>query len=349
MEINKLVALFNKNLKEILNSSEHNTLLKYIGKFYNYSFINSTLIHAQKPHAVKVADQNTWKKLGREVKNEESCEIWVLTPKISNMYVVKETGKYLKRNEMTKEEQKIALSKGLLERKKIRKGYVSIPVYDISQTEGKELKSFTTKITGTPSEIEQISKAVHLASGVVVTKQREIQNIAYFVPETNTVVLKESEGTEVLNALLRESSISLLKRIQEDGSVYNGVYGGWKSDQTKILITSEEEKKVVSQCCAYSIANHIGNETNGIDIDCLNNWILKNKHTEAGIKRIEIILNAIGTIVTKLITALEKELGLDSLYIDESQQDVLKEVLADQLLCVIEANAARVIVNGGSL
>lgn len=74
------------------------------------------LIISQFPEATKVAGYKTWKSLGREVKPGEKA-IWIKAP--------------------------VKIKKGLTESTLFR----FVPVFDISQTQGRELPEITTKLT----------------------------------------------------------------------------------------------------------------------------------------------------------------------------------------------------------
>jgi len=306
MEVNSLLSSFNIKLRELLDNNSCISILDYIGRFYNHSFLNSTLIYAQKPEATKVADVNTWEKIGRKVKSEADECIWVLLPKMSNMYIIKETGNYLKRNEMTKDEQKVALDKGLLEKKRVSKGYIKVPVYDISQTEGRDIQTLGANVN-----ISRVIKALQSISGGLDNTDNDITSI------------------------IHDCITILLDKDHEEGHV-----------GTKPTLLNGEKEQVVAGC-SYIMGNCILNGVSTVDTDCIYYWIQDNKHTEDGIKSIETVFTTIVMIVNQLIRAIEKELGLDTLCIDEDWTNIVKVELADQLLCVIEANAARVIVNGG--
>lgn len=97
------------------NSEALTAYLGTMSRFHNYSFGNVMAIAMQKPDAVRVAGFHTWKDLGRNVKKGEKA-IRILAPLIRS-----------RKDESTGEESAHVY------------GFRSVCVFDISQTEGKEL------------------------------------------------------------------------------------------------------------------------------------------------------------------------------------------------------------------
>jgi len=105
-------ALLSNLISRAKKEADSFELLKFISfarSFRKYSFYNTALIYLQCPHASLVAGKGQWKrKYGRAVKNEESG-IYILVPYSRGRY------------------------------------FAVIPIYDISQTEGKELPDYLEK------------------------------------------------------------------------------------------------------------------------------------------------------------------------------------------------------------
>lgn len=107
-------------LEQLLQSGDWQDYLKAQSKFHNYSFNNTLLILFQQPTATRVAGFHTWKQLGRSVRKGEKA-IWILAPMT---YRIKPA------DSETSEE-----GNGI----EILQGFKSVPVFDLSQTEGKPL------------------------------------------------------------------------------------------------------------------------------------------------------------------------------------------------------------------
>lgn len=102
------------------NSAALTSYLGTMGRFHNYSFGNVMAIAMQRPDAVRVAGFHAWKDLGRNVKKGEKA-IRILAPL---------AGK-----------DKDEAAGGELKSRVY--GFRGVCVFDISQTEGKELPTFT--------------------------------------------------------------------------------------------------------------------------------------------------------------------------------------------------------------
>ena len=113
-----------------LESGHSEVLTAYLGamaKFHTYSFGNIMLIARQKPDATNVAGLRTWNSLGRFVKRGEKG-IFILAPMIGK-----------KRNE--EDATADADSKSNDEARLY--GFRAVYVFDITQTEGKDLPALT--------------------------------------------------------------------------------------------------------------------------------------------------------------------------------------------------------------
>ena len=116
-----------KNFQQLLdqlsqtidNLASDEAWIKYLKMqqlFYNYSFHNTLLILNQCPEATRVAGYHTWKNLGRKIKQGEK-PIWIKAP-------MKFKDKY--------DNERVL--------------FRFVPVFDISQTEGKELFEIVKKL-----------------------------------------------------------------------------------------------------------------------------------------------------------------------------------------------------------
>ncbi len=116
-------------LVEALESGQSEVLTQYLsamGRFHNYSFGNIMLIARQKPDATNVAGLRTWNSLGRFVKRGEKG-IMILAPMIGH----KKADSVAEAAEDAKQSQEQLY------------GFRAVYVFDISQTEGKDLPTLT--------------------------------------------------------------------------------------------------------------------------------------------------------------------------------------------------------------
>jgi hypothetical protein len=130
-EVNKRTKEAVDFLVAALESGHSEVLTAYLGamaKFHNYSFGNVMLIARQKPDATNVAGLRTWNSLGRFVKKGEKG-IFILAPMIGK-----------KRNQ---EEETTAVEDKKSNGDARLYGFRAVYVFDVTQTEGKDLPTLT--------------------------------------------------------------------------------------------------------------------------------------------------------------------------------------------------------------
>src|SRR5438067_2955578 len=123
-------------LVQSLESGHSEVLTQYLGtmaRFHSYSFGNVMLIARQKPEATSVAGIRTWNSLGRFVKRGEKG-ILILAPMVG-----------YRRSPHNEIATDIDTDNVADERKTAQQliGFRAVYVFDISQTEGKELPTLT--------------------------------------------------------------------------------------------------------------------------------------------------------------------------------------------------------------
>lgn len=155
-----------KKLKEEVDGiqqSEHfRAFLVTMSKFHDYSIGNLILIASQRPEATRVAGFNTWKDLGRWVKKGEKG-IAILAPCLPP--------KSIKPTEPVDEKDDRYIEEGEKKREIIRPLYFKVVyVFDVSQTEGKELPEFEVPVLSGEANEELFEKVLRLAKteGLVV-------------------------------------------------------------------------------------------------------------------------------------------------------------------------------------
>jgi hypothetical protein len=123
-------------LVQSLESGHSEVLTAYLGamaKFHSYSFGNIMLIARQKPDATNLAGFRTWNSLGRFVKRGEKG-ILILAPMVG-------FGRARQNESATEIETDNAADERKPEQQLI--GFRAVYVFDITQTEGKELPTLT--------------------------------------------------------------------------------------------------------------------------------------------------------------------------------------------------------------
>lgn len=137
-----------KQLDQELQKGKSDLLVKFLStmsNFHSYSFNNQLLIVTQAPEATRVAGFNSWKKFGRFVKKGEKG-IRILAPMIGKVQDVDESIELAAEGEKQKQVY----------------GFRVVPVFDVSQTDGKPLPDIG-KIEGKPgSHLPKLRELIRL-------------------------------------------------------------------------------------------------------------------------------------------------------------------------------------------
>ena len=122
-----LLAQLEEGILRLTSSEAWRDYLLFQSRFHRYSFGNVLLIAAQNGQATRVAGFHAWRRLERVVRRGEKA-IWILAPMVA------------KRTEAGREEERVI------------RGFKYVPVFDIGQTEGRDLPSVCSKLCGEDPE-----------------------------------------------------------------------------------------------------------------------------------------------------------------------------------------------------
>ena len=140
--LKELTEILEQGVSEIFTSGRYAEYLSAMSKFHTYSFGNVMLILMQNPAASHVAGFHTWKKeFGRNVKAHESG-LKILAPCPYR--------RFIEQDKLDKDGKPVldAAGKPLRERTLVQlMRFRIVTVFDISQTEGKELPSIGVSLS----------------------------------------------------------------------------------------------------------------------------------------------------------------------------------------------------------
>ncbi|ETT56837.1 hypothetical protein BSK66_32330 [Paenibacillus odorifer] len=166
--IEEITSLLQEGVSMVYSSDAWRELLLFQSKFYNYSFKNMMLIYFQKPNASQIGNMKFWNSLGRRVKiGETSLRIWAPIEKKV-------------RNDETEEEETK------------RTGWFLAPVYDVSQTHGKELPSLIQELSMDTGTLRGFYQTLKAACPFPV-EERKLDNgvKGYFDYSTESIAVKK--------------------------------------------------------------------------------------------------------------------------------------------------------------
>lgn len=213
--IEQLTEQMNENVSKFkTDPKEQIELSKYLSRFYNYSTRNILLIRGQYEGAIGVASYKQHQKDGYQVQKGEKA-IRILAPKMAKKFQ-DEQGKWKFMNQATKEEKQ-KISNGTIKTKQKLSGYISVPVFDITQTDCPEEdypemypnKPENYDFQGTEKDFEDLNKAIKKYAkdrniGVEIESTRNASK-GFYSPAMNHIVIDNKLGeTETTKVLLHE-------------------------------------------------------------------------------------------------------------------------------------------------
>jgi antirestriction protein ArdC len=205
--------------------------LKAIGRFHRYSWHNVMLIASQKPSASYVAGFRTWNQLGRFVKKGEKG-ILILAPIVR---------------------RKAEIEDDLDEASASIAGFRAAYVFDVSQTDGRELPHIGV-VHGDPCGYRERLHGFANAQGISVEYSAEIAPARGTSSGSHIKLLPGQSPAEELSTLAHELAHELLHRGDRRGS------------------TSRRIRETEAEATAFVVCHAIGLETGSAASDYIQVW-----------------------------------------------------------------------------
>ena len=188
-QVREITDKLEQGIKELFESERFKEYLRTMSKFYHYSFSNTLLIAMQKPEATYVAGYTSWQRnFDRQVmKGEKGIKILAPAP-----YKAKE-----EREKIDPSTQKPVLDadgKPITETVEVmRPAFKVVSVFDISQTDGKELPDIIVdELSGSVENYAAFFEALKQESPAPIAFE-DIPSGAkgYFSPVENRIAIQE--------------------------------------------------------------------------------------------------------------------------------------------------------------
>ncbi len=186
--VKAITAKLEEGIKNLFESDKFKDYLNTMSKFHNYSFSNTLLIAMQKPDASLVAGFNTWKnQFGRHVnKGEKGITILAPTP-----FKIKKEVEKIDKNTgfpvLGKDGKPI-----IEEVEETVPYFKSVHVYDISQTNGRELPTLGAELSGSVKDYDKLFEALKALSPVPIGFEKITDNSkGYYHHEEKRIAIKE--------------------------------------------------------------------------------------------------------------------------------------------------------------
>ena len=226
-------------LVEALESGQSEVLTQYLsamGRFHNYSFGNIMLIARQKPDATNVAGLRTWNSLGRFVKRGEKG-ILILAPMIGQ----KKADSVAEATEDAKQSQAQLY------------GFRAVYVFDISQTEGKDLPTLTEVQGDVSGYRERLVKFVE-SRGITLDYSETIAPAKGLSHGGKITLLSGMQPAEEFSTLAHEIGHEMLHRGE------------------RRTLTTKQVRETEAEAVAFVVCQAIGLETGSAAADYIQLW-----------------------------------------------------------------------------
>ena len=310
-----LAQVLKEGVKDYFKSDTYKQYLLAMSKFHNSSPLNIQMILRQNPRASYVASFKKWKdEFSRSVnKGEKALRIFApITVK--------------KRDPKTNEP--------LLDKDGKEITYTSfklVPVFDVSQTDGKELPKPVYELKGSYKDYGNLyksAKEVSEANGVPISFSENTKGAkGYYSPVSNEIVIKKGLSEQhTLKTIFHEMAHSDLHNLE-------------KRAETPFNLSTAE---LQAESVAFVVASHYGLDTSEYSFGYLANWTQDPRGLSDLEGQIKIVQKEADSLIARIDQALEKyqskELTKDAF---QKKLDRLKEQSKEQTLESKEKETAK--------
>jgi antirestriction protein ArdC len=286
-----------EGISSLYDSAKYKEYLDTLSKFHNYSFNNTLLIAMQKPDATYVAGFSAWKnKFKRTVnKGEKSIKIIAPTPfKVTEEREVlsPKTGRPIMGRDGEAKTEKVEVEIPC---------YKVVSVFDVSQTDGKELPSITKPLTGDIENFKDYLGALKKVSPVPISieKIKGRENGYYDMHSKKICVKSGMSEAQTLKTMVHEIAHALIHDTDEKISLPKGL-----AKRKAAIEALKQRMEVEAESVAYVVCQHFGLDSSDYSFGYVAGWGSK------GAPELKASLETIKDASDKIIDDIEKHLAL---------------------------------------
>ena len=259
-KLKEITDRLEKGIMELFDSDRYKEYLRVMSKFHNYSFNNTLLIAMQKPDASLVAGFQSWKNNFKRnvVKGEKGIKILAPSP-------------FKIRQEMEKIDpatQKPIIGadgKPVKEEKEITiPAFKVVSVFDVSQTEGKELPDIAVDmLTGDVERFKDVFAALEKTSPVPIGFEKiEGNSHGYYHLEEKRIAIDEGMSElQTIKTAIHEIAHAKLHDIDPNAP---------KEEQADR--PDRRTREVQAESVAYAVCQHYGLDTSDYSFGYVAGW-----------------------------------------------------------------------------
>lgn len=280
-----------QGIKELFESERYKEYLRVMSKFYNYSFNNTMLIAMQKPDASYVAGFNAWKNNFQRnvIKGEKGIRILAPAP-----FKVKREMEKLdpqtqqpiigKDGKPVTEEQEVTIP-----------AFKVVSVFDVSQTEGKELPDIAVdELTGDVEQYKDFFAALERTSPVPIGFEKITGGAhGYYHLEEKRIAIDEGMSElQTLKTAIHEVSHAKLHDIDLNAP----------KDEQQVR-PDRRTREVEAESVAYTVCQHYGLDTSDYSFGYVAGWSSGKELTE-----LKGSLETIRSAANEIINSIDEHL-----------------------------------------
>ena len=259
-KLKEITDRLEQGITELFESERYREYLRVMSKFHNYSINNTLLIAMQKPDASLVADFSAWKNnFGRNVmKGQKGIKIIAPSP-----YKVKQEMKKI--DPHTQQPIIGKDGKPVTEEKEITiPAYKVVSVFDVSQTEGKELPDIAVdELTGDVERYRDFFAALEKTSPVPIGfEQIPGSSHGYYHLEDKRIAIQEGMSElQTLKTAIHEIAHAKLHDIDLNAPE--------NEQQPRV---DRRTREVEAESVAYTVCQHYGLDTSDYSFGYVAGW-----------------------------------------------------------------------------
>ena len=300
-KLKEITDRLEQGITELFDSERYREYLRVMSKFHNYSFNNTLLIAMQKPDASLVAGFSAWKNnFGRNViKGQKGIKIIAPSP-----YKVKQEMKKI--DPHTQQPIIGKDGKPVTEEKEITiPAYKVVSVFDVSQTEGRELPDIAVdELTGDVERYRDFFAALEKTSPVPIGfEQIPGSSHGYYHLEDKRIAIQEGMSElQTLKTAIHEIAHAKLHDIDLNAPE--------NEQQPRI---DRRTREVEAESVAYTVCQHYGLDTSDYSFGYVAGWSSGRELSElkSSLETIRSaaaeIINSIDETLAELSKAQDKE------------------------------------------
>ena len=259
-KLKEITDRLEKGIMELFDSDRYKEYLRVMSKFHNYSFNNTLLIAMQKPDASLVAGFQSWKNNFKRnvVKGEKGIKILAPSP-----FKIKQEMEKI--DPATQKPVISADGKPVKEEKEITiPAFKVVSVFDVSQTEGKELPDIAVDmLTGDVERFKDVFTALEKTSPVPIGFEKiEGNSHGYYHLEEKRIAIDEGMSElQTIKTAIHEIAHAKLHDIDPNAP---------KEEQ--VDRPDRRTREVQAESVAYAVCQHYGLDTSDYSFGYVAGW-----------------------------------------------------------------------------